>query len=73
MTVVIAMLVVIADHTTVIVAVQCVVDVSQVVARHRALFINPNFTPKLAVPAFLCDVVNIVDDFSISHDEFYHG
>jgi len=35
--------------------------------------INPNFTPKLTIPTLLCDVVRIVDNFSISHDTYYHG
>lgn len=73
MTVVMAMLVVIAHHATVIVVMQRMVDVSEVVASHRTLFVYPNFTPKLTITALLSDAVNIIDDFPISHDSFYHG
>ncbi len=67
------MLIVIAHHTPVIASMQCMVDVSQVVTSHVTLGINPNFTSKLTIPTFFCDVVRIIDDFSISHDIFYHG
>ena len=73
MSVVVAMLVVIAHDTAVIAIVQRMVDVREVVSRHATLYINPNFTPKLTIAALLCDVVRVIDDFPISHDEYYHG
>jgi len=71
--VVIPMLVVITHHASVIATVHCVVDVRKVVTSHLTLRINPNFTSKLTIPAPLRDVVRIVDNFSISHDIYYHG
>ena len=73
MSVVVAMLVVIAHDTAVIVAVQRMVDVRKVVSSHATLCINPNLTPKLTIAPLWCDVVRIIDDFPISHDEYYHG
>ena len=49
------------------------VDVGKVVTSHVTLRINPNFTSKLTIPTLFCDVVRIVDNFSISHDIYYHG
>ncbi len=66
------MLIVITHHTPVIASMQCMVDVSKVVTSHVTLRINPNFTSKLTIPTLFCDVVRIIDDFSISHDIFYH-
>ena len=67
------MLVVIAHHASVIASMQCMVDVGKVVTSHLTLRINPNFTPKLTIATPLRDVVRIVDNFSISHDIYYHG
>ena len=67
------MLVVITHHTPVITCMQCMVDVRKVVTSHLTLRINPNFTSKLTIPTLLCDVVRIVNNFSISHDIYYHG
>jgi hypothetical protein len=67
------MLVVITHHAPVIASVQCVVDVRKVVTSHLTVRINPNFTSKLTIPTLLRDVVRIVDNFSISHDIYYHG
>lgn len=67
------MLVVITYHASVIGPVQCMIDVRKVVASHLTLCINPNFTSKLTIPSLLRDVVRIVDNFSISHDKYYHG
>lgn len=67
------MLVVIADHTPVIATVQRMIDVREVVAGDFASFIDPNFSSELTIPAFGRDVVNIIDDLSISHDELCHG
>ena len=57
------MLIVITHHTPVIASMQCLVDVGKVVTSHVTLRINPNFTPKLTIPALLCDVVRIIDNF----------
>ena len=67
------MLVVITHHAPVVASVQRVVDVRQVVTGHLTLRINPNLTPKLAVPTLWRYVVGIVDHFSISHEKWYHG
>ena len=67
------MVVVIAHHAPVIASVQCMVDVRKVVTSHLTSRINPNFTSKLTIPTLFCDVVRIVDNFSISHDIYYHG
>jgi hypothetical protein len=71
--VVVPMLVVITHYAPVIASVQCVVDVRKVVSGHMALRINPDFTSKLTIPALLRDVMRIIDNFSISHDKYYHG
>ena len=67
------MVVVIANHAPVIASVQCMVDVRKVVTSHLTLRISPNFTSKLTIPTLLRDVVRIIDNFSISHDIYYHG
>lgn len=67
------MLVVITNHASVVASVQGVVDICKVVTRHLTLRINPNFTSKLTIPPLVRDVVRIVNNFSISHDEYYHG
>jgi hypothetical protein len=66
-------LIVITHHASVIAPVQSMVDVRKVVTSHLSLRINPNFTSKLTIPTLLRDVVCIVDNFSISHDIYYHG
>jgi len=66
-------LVVITHYSSVIAAVQRMVDVRKVVTSHLIPRINPDFTTKLAVPSLLRDVMRIVDNFSISHDVYYHG
>jgi hypothetical protein len=71
--VVMPMLVVITHYAPVIASVQCMVDVCKVVTSHPTLRINPNFTSKLTIPTPFGDVVRIVDNFSISHDIYYHG
>jgi hypothetical protein len=48
------------------------VDVRKVVTSHLTLRINPNFTSKLTIPTLWRDVVHIIDNFSISHDIYYH-
>jgi hypothetical protein len=73
MSVVVAVLVVIAHDTAVIVAVQRMVDVRKVVTSYATSRIDPNLTPKLAITAFLCDVVRIIDDLLVSHEGYYHG
>lgn len=67
------MLVVITHHASVIATVQCLVDVRKVVTSHLTLRINPDFTSKLTIPAYLRDVVRIVNNFSISHDIYCRG
>lgn len=67
------MLVVITHDTTVIATVQCMVDIRKVVTDYLTLRVNPNLTSKLTIAPLLRDVVHIVDNFSISHDKFYHG
>jgi hypothetical protein len=49
------------------------VDIRKVVTGYPALRIDPNLTSKLTIATLLRDVVHIVDNFSISHDAFYHG
>jgi hypothetical protein len=71
--VVMPMLVVITHYAPVIASVQCMVDVRKVVTSHLTVRIHPNFTSKLTIPTLLRDVVRIVDNFSISHDIYYHG
>jgi len=67
------MLIVITHHAPVIASMKFMVDVGKVVTSHVTLRINPNFTSKLTIPTPFCDVVRIVDNFSISHDIYYHG
>jgi len=68
-----SMLIVIAHHTPVIVSMQWMVDVRKVVTSHVTLRIHPNFTSKLTIATLFCDVVRIVDNFSISHDIYCYG
>jgi len=71
--VVMPVLVVITHYAAVVAKVQRMVDVRQVVTRCPTMGINPDLSPKLAIASFLRDVVHIVNNFSISHDSFYHG
>jgi hypothetical protein len=72
MSVVVAMLVVIAHNATVVFAMQRMVDVREVVPGHETLCIDPDLASKLTIAALLSDVVRIIDYFSISHDQHYH-
>ena len=63
----------ITHYTPVIASVQCMGDVRKLVTSHLSLRISPDFTSKLAIPTHLRDVVRIIDNFSISHDEYCHG
>lgn len=67
------MLVVITHHASIIARVQCMADVRKLVTSHFTSGVNLDFTSKLTIPALLRDVVRIVDNFSISHDKYYHG
>jgi hypothetical protein len=73
MPVVVAMLIVIPHHTTVVTPMQGMVDVSQVIPSHRARNVNPDLPAELSIATLKGNVVNIVDDLLVSHDLFYHG
>jgi hypothetical protein len=69
---VIAMLVAIANHTSVVLLSQIVIDVCQVVAGNVVFAINPHFSAQLAIASLGCDVVRFINDFLISHDVSNH-
>jgi hypothetical protein len=70
---VIPVLVVITHYASVIASVQCMVDVRKVVTSHLPLYINPDLPSKLPIPTLLRDVVDVINNFLISHDIFYHA
>ncbi|MFZ4540172.1 hypothetical protein, partial [Propionivibrio sp.] len=65
---VIPVLVVVTHDATIVTTVQSMIDVRKVVTGYCSVEVNPDLATKLTIATFWRDVVQIVDNFSISHD-----
>lgn len=65
MTVMITMLVVIAQHSAVIALKQVVIDKCKVVANDSPAFVYPNLAAQLPIAAPIRDFVDFINDFSV--------
>lgn len=69
----IAMRVIISEHTAIIPLIEAEVYISEIVARNPAPIIHPHLAPQFAVALATCDYKTIIVDFFIRHDKEYHG
>ena len=65
----VAVRVVVADHSPVVALVQLVVDIGKVVASDTAVRIDPDLAPQFAIASSFRNDVALVADFPFSHDE----